>query len=494
MDTKSLRQKILDLAIRGKLVPQDPNDEPASVLLERIRTEKQQMVKDGKLKAKDIKGDSVIFKGEDNLHYEKMADGTVKCIEEEMPFEVPENWAWCRLISYSINRDGERKPVSSAIRKDFKRIYDYYGASGVIDKVEKYLFSERLLLVGEDGANLLTRSKPIAFLADGLYWVNNHAHVIDVTDKRLLEFLCFYINSINLEQYVTGSAQPKMTQANMNLILVPIPPIEEQVRINAAIHRAFKQISTIESDKSDLQSIITQAKSKILDLAIRGQLVPQDPSDEPASVLLERIRAEKEQLIKEGKIKRDKNESFIFRGDDKSYYEKVGDSVRNIDEEIPFDVPVTWGFVRLDAAMPYEQPQPYIVTSTEYDASYPTPVLTAGKSFIIGYTNETDGIKTDLPAVIFDDFTTDSKYVDFPFKVKSSAMKILTADLSFADIKFYYYVMQQIECNHSTHKRYWISDFSRKIVPLPPLQEQKRIVAAIEVMEQRIATIMGNLN
>ena len=157
-------------------------------------------------------------------------------------------------------------------------------------------------------------------------------------------------------------------------------------------------------------------------------------------------------------------------------------------------MPASWGFVRLGTAMPYEQPQPYIVTSTEYDASYPTPVLTAGKSFIIGYTNETDGIKTDLPTVIFDDFTTDSKYVNFPFKVKSSAMKILTADSSFADIKFYYYVMQKIECTHSTHKRSWISDFSQKIVPLPPLQEQKRIVAVIEAMEQRLATIMGNLN
>ena len=157
-------------------------------------------------------------------------------------------------------------------------------------------------------------------------------------------------------------------------------------------------------------------------------------------------------------------------------------------------MPINWGFVRLDTAMLYEQPQPYIVNSTEYDASYSTPVLTAGKSFIIGYTNETDGIKTDLPTVIFDDFTTDSKYVDFPFKVKSSAMKILTANSSFADIKFYYYVMQQIECNHSTHKRYWISDFSQKIVPLPPLQEQKRIVTAIEAMEQRLATIMESLS
>jgi len=144
--------------------------------------------------------------------------------------------------------------------------------------------------------------------------------------------------------------------------------------------------------------------------------------------------------------------------------------------------------------MPYEQPQAYIVDSTDYCDGYPTPVLTAGKSFIIGYTNEISGIKTELPVVIFDDFTTDSKYVDFLFKVKSSAMKILTADSSFADSKFFFYVMQTIECNHSTHKRYWISDFSQKIVPLPPLQEQKRIVSVLEAMEKEFTAITEGIN
>ena len=124
MDTKALRQKILDLAIRGKLVPQDPNDEPASVLLERIRAEKQQMVKDGKLKPKDIKNDTVIFKDDDNLHYEKFSGGTVKCIEDEIPFDVPNNWEWCRFGSYTLNRDSERKPVSSVQRKKVKKTVD----------------------------------------------------------------------------------------------------------------------------------------------------------------------------------------------------------------------------------------------------------------------------------------------------------------------------------------------------------------------------------
>ena len=240
MDIKALRQKILDLAIRGKLVPQDPNDEPASVLLERIRAEKQQMVKDGKLKPKDIKNNTIIFVGEDNLHYEKFQDGTVKCIEDEIPFELPEGWEWCRFTSVTVNRDSERKPISSANRTNVAKIYDYYGASGKIDKIDKFIFNEKLLLIGEDGANLVTRSKPIAFFAEGQYWVNNHAHCIDSTDKLILEYLCLYINAISLEKYVTGSAQPKMTQDNMNSILIALPPYEEQKRLEFQVNHILK--------------------------------------------------------------------------------------------------------------------------------------------------------------------------------------------------------------------------------------------------------------
>jgi len=342
MDTKALRQKILDLAIRGKLVPQDPNDEPASVLLERIRAEKQQMVKDGKLKPKDIKNDTIIFVGEDNLHYEKLQDGSVKCIEDEIPFEVPKGWAWCRFMSVTVNRDSERKPISSANRTNVAKIYDYYGASGKIDKIDKFIFNEKLLLIGEDGANLVTRSKPIAFFAEGQYWVNNHAHCIDSTDKLTLEYLCLYINAISLEKYVTGSAQPKMTQDNMNSILIALPPYEEQKRLEFQVNHILKTVSTIENEKEDIVNYISSAKSKILDLAIRGKLVPQNPNDEPASVLLERIRAEKEELIKAGKIKRDKKESVIFKGEDNSYYQQTGTLIENINDWNLDDIPINW--------------------------------------------------------------------------------------------------------------------------------------------------------
>ena len=260
---------------------------------------------------------------------------------------MPEGWAWTRFSAITINRDSERKPISSSQRTDVAKIYDYYGASGKIDKIDKYIFSERLLLIGEDGANLVTRSKPIAFFAEGQYWVNNHAHCIDATDKFILEYLCFYINAISLEKYVTGSAQPKMTQDNMNSILIPLPPYNEQKHMSQRLNEVMYTVDNIEIGKADINELVSKAKSKILDLAIRGKLVPQDPNDEPASVLLERIRAEKEELIKQGKIKRDKKESVIFKGDDNSYYERVGDIISNIDDEIPFELPQNWEWSRL---------------------------------------------------------------------------------------------------------------------------------------------------
>ena len=513
MDTKALRQKILDLAIRGKLVPQDPNDEPASVLLERIRAEKQQMVKDGKLKPKDIKNDTIIFVGEDNLHYEKFQDGSVKCIEDEIPFEVPEGWEWCRFTSVTVNRDSERKPISSANRTNVAKIYDYYGASGKIDKIDKFIFNEKLLLIGEDGANLVTRSKPIAFFAEGQYWVNNHAHCIDSTDKLILEYLCLYINAISLEKYVTGSAQPKMTQDNMNSILIALPPYEEQKRLEFQVNHILKTVSTIENEKEDIVNYIVSAKSKILDLAIRGKLVPQDPNDEPASVLLERIRAEKEELIKQGKIKRDKKESVIFKGEDNSYYEKVGDKVRCIDAEIPFDLPELWTFARLkhiggivgggtpktniseywDGNIPWLTPADF----SGYDSMYisngsrtitefglksssaqmlPTNSILFSSRAPIGYTAiATNPVCTNqgFKSVVPYDFSM-SPYLYYSLKARTDNIIQRATGTTFKEISG--------------------SEMAETIIPIPPLNEQSKIVEKVTQLQEVISFIEKSLS
>ena len=236
-----LKKSILLEAVMGKLVPQDENDEPASALLERIREEKKHLIAEGKLK-KD-KHESIIYR-RDNSHYEKL-DGTEYCIDAEVPFDIPDSWEWERFGNIMINRDSERIPLSVDERSKLDKIFDYYGASGVIDKVDNYLFDKPLLLIGEDGANLLNRSTPIAFIAKGKYWVNNHAHVLDAPTGILLEYISLFINSMSLAKYVTGTAQPKMNQANMNSILVAIPPTEEQVRIIAELDKIISVCSRL---------------------------------------------------------------------------------------------------------------------------------------------------------------------------------------------------------------------------------------------------------
>lgn len=259
--------------------------------------------------------------GSDGSPYEKRVDakGRVlsnECIADEVPFEeLPEGWAWGRLESALFNRDAERVPVSVADREKLDKIYDYYGASGVIDKVDSYLFDKPLLLIGEDGANPLTRSKPIAFMARGKYWVNNHAHVLDGISESYLEYIALYINSISLAPYVTGTAQPKMNQAKMGLIFVPLPPLAEQCRI---VERVNELMPLVE-EYGELEDA-----REALDAALPGRLrksVPQDPADEPAGVLLERIRGQRRQLVAKGEMKAPKGgESIIFAGSDGRSY------------------------------------------------------------------------------------------------------------------------------------------------------------------------------
>ena len=233
-------------------------------------------------------------------------------------------------------------------------------------------------------------------------------------NSRYVYYFLKYHQSYFENSGVGSTNQKELKPEVISTFLVAVPPIEEQNNIVSKIDIANNYSFDLDNKKEQLKELISAIKSKILDLAIRGKLVPQNPNDEPASVLLERIRAEKEELIKQGKIKRDKKESVIFKGDDNSYYEKYGEKL-----------PSGWVVTNFETILEYEQPTKYIVNDTNYKPTYKTPVLTAGKSFILGYTNETDNIFDDLPVIIFDDFTTESKFVDFPFKVKSSAMKIL---------------------------------------------------------------------
>ena len=207
---EDMKKSILQYAIQGKLVEHRPEEGTAEELYQQIQEDKKMRLggkKEGKLSPEEFK-------------------------EDEIPYDIPESWKWVRFGHIMINRDAERIPLSVSEREKLEKKYDYYGASGVIDKVDRFLFNEKLLLIGEDGANLLSRSTPIAFLAEGEYWVNNHAHVLDCNKELVcIEYIMYYINAITLAPYVTGTAQPKMNQEKMNSIPIALPPIKEQCRI-----------------------------------------------------------------------------------------------------------------------------------------------------------------------------------------------------------------------------------------------------------------------
>ena len=348
MTAEELKKSILQQAIQGKLVPQNPDDEPASTLLDRIRVEKSRLVAEGKIKRD--KNESVIFRTDDGRYIER--NGKIeKDISEEIPFEIPYSWEWVRFGKLSFNYDYQRVPLSVVERSKLAKIFNYYGASGIIDKVDSFLFDRPLLLIGEDGANLINRSTPIAFIAKGKFWVNNHAHVLDYYNHTLMEYVCIFINAISLTDYVTGTAQPKMNQEKMNSIMVALPPQAEQKRIVEKIEELMPLVEEYGKAQSRLDelnsSLGDNLRKSVLQYAIQGKLVHQNSEDEPTSVLLNHIRNEKARLISEGKIKRDKNESVIYRTNNGRYIELMGKAETDITDKIPFEIPDSWEWVRV---------------------------------------------------------------------------------------------------------------------------------------------------
>ena len=452
MDTKKLRQKILDLAIRGKLVPQDPNDEPASVLLERIRVEKERRIKERKIK-RSKKSSS------DTPHY------------ENVPFEVPESWEWTTINDICSKIGSGSTPRGSNYAEEgipFFRSQNVYNDGLVYDDI-KYISEEihenmigtevraQDLLLNITGGSL----GRCAIVPDEFRKGNVSQHVCIL---RTIVVLPAYLHLFIISDYfastmiLSGSGREGLPKYSLEIMQIPLPPYEEQKRIVAAVEKWFTLIDTLETAKADLQSSITQAKSMILDIAIHGKLVPQDPNDEPAIELLKRINPK-------------------FSPCDNAHYENI---------------PEGWTVCVLEEIIDYEQPQAYIVQSTDYKSQNKTPVLTAGKSFIIGYTNETEGVFTDLPVIIFDDFTTDSKFVDFPFKVKSSAMKILHVKDGI-NIQYVYQFMSTTRLIGDTHKRYWISEYSKLHIPIPPRKEQDRIINKVNELFQSLDNISSEL-
>ena len=299
-----------------------------------------------------------------NLHYEKFTDGSVKCIEDEILFELPEGWAWSRLLPLTTKIGAGSTPTGGAA---------VYSDSGVKFIRSQNVYDDGLLLddvayISEDinrkKAGSIVKAKDILLNITGgsigrcalvpddfdIANVNQHVIIIRLVDAGLRHFLHSAIVSPYIQEQIlsrqVGSGRGGLSAETLSTFLIPIPPIQEQSFIQEKLKQCVLSIATISAGKADITSFANAAKAKILALAIRGQLVPQNPNDEPASVLLERIRAEKEKLIHQGKIKRDNKESIIFRGEDNSYYEKIGKKIENIDDEIPFELPDGWMWCR----------------------------------------------------------------------------------------------------------------------------------------------------
>ena len=363
MTGQQLKNSILQMAVQGKLVPQDPNDEPASVLLERIRAEKEKLIKEGKIKKE--KTHSVIFRGADNLPYEKIGKNEPVCIADEVPFDVPESWEWVRLGTVcEIARGGSPRPIKQFLT-DSPSGVNWIKISDS-DKGGKYINAtkEKIIPAGvaksryvHAGDFLLTNSmsfgRPYILNVDGCIH-DGWLVLSDYQNAYDKDFLFYMLSSaFAYSQFcdiVSGAVVKNLNSDKVSSVLFPLPPITEQRRIVAKLDEVEQSIIHYTKSEGSLSNLTNsfpqKLKKSILQYAVQGKLVPQDPTDEPATILLKRIRAEKEKLIKSGKIKRDKHESVIFRRDN-SYYERVDGIERCIDDEIPFEIPDNWEWVRI---------------------------------------------------------------------------------------------------------------------------------------------------
>ena len=514
IDTKALRQKILDLAIRGKLVPQDPDDEPASVLLERIRQQKQQMVKAGKLKPKDIKDDSVIFVGEDNLHYEKFADGSVKCIEDEIPFDIPNGWIWCRL-SQIITLFSGQDLDPSRYNNEGNGIPYITGASNLEDgKVAINRWTDSPTTHATDGDLLITcKGSGVGKMA----WCDIcDAHIarqimaLRCVDGLLSGFLEIVISAMlsNIRSKANGLI-PGLSREIILEMMFPLPSLEEQKRICSKSREILSYIDGLNSQKSELVGSVGILKSKILDLAIRGQLVPQDPDDEPASVLLERIRAEKEELIKQGKIKRDKKESVIFRGEDNSYYLRTGELVESLEDWDFEELPDSWSVCCLGELCDYGNCT-NIDTADIADSAWILDLEDIEKDSGVVLQKVRQGERNagstkhrfHKGQVLYSKLRPYLNKVVLADEDGYCTSEILPLEFERNILPQYarYFLMSPAFLRYANKCSYGVkmprlgtTDGKKAIISVPPVKEQKRIIMAIELAFAQLASIAENL-
>ena len=517
MTGQQLKNSILQMAVQGKLVPQDPNDEPASVLLERIRKEKEQLIKEGKIKKE--KNPSYIFRGADNLPYEKVGKNEPVCIADEVPFEIPESWEWVRLGNIfqhntgkalnASNRTGSLLPYITTSnlywdRFELGNLREMYFS---VNEIEKCTATKGDLLVCEGG----DIGRAAIWMFDEDIRIQNHIHKLRSYTEVCTEFFYYLFYLYKHAGWIGGKGIgiQGLSANALHALLFPLPPLSEQKRIVSKIKESEPLIEKYADIEKHLDKLNTefpdQLHKSILQMAVQGKLVPQDPTDEPASVLLERIRAEKEQLIKAGKIKRDKHESIIFRRDN-SHYEKRGFEEVCIDDELPFEIPENWCWSRLSA----------LCKSISDGDHQPPPQMLSGVPFVV-ISNVSSG-KIDLTDTRFvphdyyenlhesripcrDDilFTVTGSYgivipVDtedaFCFQRHIALLKPLQITTEFLSAWLKTPMVYE-QCKHcatgTAQKTVGLNSLKNILIPIPPINEQVRILEQLEKVLPLIA-------
>ena len=470
-----------------------------------------------------------------NLHYEKFADGSVKCIEEELPFDLPEGWAWERLSNLASFSGGKTPSTSCSeywngdtlwvTSKDMKSKYitsSQLRLSALGTEQMQMYQPDTLLLVTRSG--ILRHTLPVAILKESAT-INQDLKAIILYMPQLAEYIYVCLKGMEA-QLLLKYAKSGTTVENVNFdefqkVLLPIPPAQQIDRIISATSDAERVVSTIEDDKAALADYIAKAKAKILDLAIRGQLVPQDPADEPASVLLERIRAEKEELIKQGKLKRDKKESVIFRGEDNSYYEKIDYEIHCIDKDLPFEIPDTWEWMRLENCCVKEIRRGKSPKYIEHSGT-----------LVFAQKCNTKYAGIDVGLALYLDEDTLDKYTDDEFMKDGDVVINSTGAGTLGRVGFYRVADNRanlpivpdshvtvVRCCRSIHAFYLYAVMKAKqaelekkgegstnqkelkpltlkeiLIPIPPVSEQKRIALAVTAAFSTISAIEKSLN
>ena len=443
------------------------------------------------------------------MHYEKFADGTVKCIEDEIPFEVPEGWEWARLNYICMMAAGKSKPTAQIMPDPFEGSFPCFGGNGIRGYVDKYNQDGTYSIIGRQGALCGNIN-----VATGKFYATEHAVVTTLFSDIDFNWSNYILEALHLNKYATGAAQLGLSVANILNVFVPIPSTKEQQHIGRKISEILEVIESIELQKQKLQRAVLNTKSKILDLAIRGKLVPQDPNDEPASVLLERIRVEKEELIKQGKIKRDKKESFIFKGEDNSYYLKDENGVTDITDDLPFYIPDLWQWAKIKDILQINPRNslennlkvsfvPMLLIDNGYSGKH-TDEVRLWKQVKNGFTHfkENDVGIAKITPCFENRKSTIFKNLRNGYGAGTTELHILR---TYDDTILPQYLLAYIKSNLFIEKgkqnfigvvgqqRIGRTYIENLYLPIPPLQEQQRIADQIDVIFTQLDAIISSL-